>query len=161
MVDYTRSPTTQNTSRVGAIQSVDVVNQMAQLATNNGNVIDVDTSYYVGATQVTPTVGDQWVVQRSQAGGWQLQSRLPFNDPNQTTTTPTSGQHVVGSGQGPVQLQGTLISVNAPLSTQATPTTGRPSASSVPAGTQIYDSTLGKPIWSNGSAWHDATGASV
>lgn len=40
-------------------------------------------------------------------------------------------------------------------------TGARPSASVVGAGAQWYDSTLGKPIWSNGTAWKDATGATV
>lgn len=40
-------------------------------------------------------------------------------------------------------------------------TATRPSAETVGAGVQIYDSTLGKPIWSNGSVWKDASGATV
>jgi hypothetical protein len=46
---------------------------------------------------------------------------------------------------------------------QATPvaTGSRQSASSVGAGGQSYDSTLGKPIWSNGSVWKDAAGTTV
>lgn len=34
-------------------------------------------------------------------------------------------------------------------------------ATSVPVGTQVYDSTLGKPIWSTGSVWKDAAGTTV
>lgn len=37
----------------------------------------------------------------------------------------------------------------------------RPSASTVGAGAMWYDTTLGKPIWSNGSAWKDAAGTTV
>src|ERR1019366_1569812 len=46
---------------------------------------------------------------------------------------------------------------------QATPvaTGSRQSASSVGAGGQSYDSTLGKPIWSNGSVWKDAAETTV
>lgn len=40
-------------------------------------------------------------------------------------------------------------------------TGSRPSASSVGQGSQFYDTTLNKPIWSTGSAWVDATGATV
>lgn len=39
-------------------------------------------------------------------------------------------------------------------------TAARPSATGI-AGMMIYDSTLGKPIWSNGTAWRDATGTAV
>lgn len=40
-------------------------------------------------------------------------------------------------------------------------TSGRPTASSVGNGAMLYDSTLGKPIWSNGSVWKDASGTTV
>lgn len=40
-------------------------------------------------------------------------------------------------------------------------TATRPSASTVGAGSQIYDTTLGKPIWSDGTWWRDATGTNV
>lgn len=40
-------------------------------------------------------------------------------------------------------------------------TAGRPSASAHGAGAQIYDTTLSKPIWSDGTDWRDATGAAV
>lgn len=39
-------------------------------------------------------------------------------------------------------------------------TTDRPTTGMV-VGTQIYDTTLKKPIWWDGSAWRDATGATV
>jgi hypothetical protein len=40
-------------------------------------------------------------------------------------------------------------------------TANRPSASDVGAGAQFYDTTLSKPIWSNGSVWKDAAGNTV
>lgn len=41
-------------------------------------------------------------------------------------------------------------------------TTGnRPTANTAGAGASVFDTTLGKPIWSTGSAWVDATGATV
>lgn len=40
-------------------------------------------------------------------------------------------------------------------------TANRPTAASAGAGAQIYDSTLGKPIWSNGTVWKDAAGTTV
>jgi lysophospholipase L1-like esterase len=43
----------------------------------------------------------------------------------------------------------------------AVATGSRPSASTVGVGAMIYDTTLGKPIWSNGTAWTDATGTTV
>jgi hypothetical protein len=40
-------------------------------------------------------------------------------------------------------------------------TGGRPSAATVGAGANIYDTTLGKPVWSDGTNWKDATGTTV
>ena len=47
------------------------------------------------------------------------------------------------------------------LAVAAVATGSRPSAATVGAGGMIFDSTLGKPIWSDGSNWVDATGATV
>jgi hypothetical protein len=160
MVSYTRTDPTTPQIRQVAITSVDTQNQGAYGQTNSGGQVFVDTSYYVGATSVTPSVGDQWTIQNIN-GQWRLHTRIPFNDPNQAAVVPTQGQHIIGSGQGPIELQGTQINANAPLATQAVVTSGRPAANSVPAGTLMYDSTLGKPIWSNGTNWHDASGAVV
>lgn len=40
-------------------------------------------------------------------------------------------------------------------------TGSRPSATTVGAGAQFYDTTLHKPIWSDGTAWRDATGTAA
>lgn len=40
-------------------------------------------------------------------------------------------------------------------------TTARPSAVGTGVGAQFYDSTLSKPIWSDGTIWRDATGTGV
>lgn len=172
-MSYSRNDPSTPKIREVAIKSVDVVNHSASAtnrytSTNVDNInnplnqVFIDTSYYVGATQVQPAPGEQWNVQQVN-GQWRLHSRISYNDPNQQLE-PTAGQHVVGSGNGPVELNAgpsATINANSPLATQAVPTTGRPAATSVPGGTQIYDSTLGKPIWSNGTNWHDASGASV
>lgn len=47
------------------------------------------------------------------------------------------------------------------LRTGAGSTASRPSASAVGAGAEFFDITLGKPIWSDGAIWKDATGATV
>ena len=53
--------------------------------------------------------------------------------------------------------QGVYQELRAPSSG---PTTARPTKNLFP-GLFYFDSTLGKPIWYSGSAWVDATGASV
>lgn len=47
------------------------------------------------------------------------------------------------------------------ISTKRGTTASRPSAVTVGAGARYYDTTLGKPIWSNGTIWTDATGTSA
>lgn len=41
------------------------------------------------------------------------------------------------------------------------PTGGRPSAVAAGAGAYYYDTTLGKPAWSNGTVWKDAAGTTI
>jgi hypothetical protein len=159
MTDYTRTPPNAVKIQQVSIDSVDVVNHAAYGVSNAGTMVPINTAYYVGAVQVTPTVGDQWLIQKIN-GEYRLLHRIPFNDPN-AIVTPTQGQHVVGSGQGPVELQGTQINANAPLAIQAVTTATRPTG--VPAGTHVFDTTISKPIWysGTGTTWVDGTGASV
>ena len=49
-------------------------------------------------------------------------------------------------------------SINGLIVNNSYATTSRPSASSVSAGTQIYDTTLTIPVWSDGSNWRNAAG---
>ncbi|UTN93542.1 hypothetical protein SEA_OREGANO_29 [Gordonia phage Oregano] len=66
-------------------------------------------------------------------------------------STPTSGRWaIIGRGKA----SGVVPGLSAA-------TGSRPSASVAGAGAMMFDSTLGKPIWSTGSAWVDATGATV
>jgi hypothetical protein len=53
------------------------------------------------------------------------------------------------------------ISTGSPLKLLTTTTAGRPTAASAGQGACIYDTTLGKPIWSTGTAWRDAAGTTV
>lgn len=166
---YTTTPPGMTVIREVAILSVDVVNHaataMGRVENNAAGILNpqnhylLDTSYYVGATQVQPQVGEQWQIQKIN-GQWRLHSRIPFNDPN-ATVFPTQGQHIVGSGNGPVELQGSVINANAPLAVSAYTTTNLPDASSYAAGTHVFDTTLSKPVWSNGTAWVDATGTPI
>jgi hypothetical protein len=53
------------------------------------------------------------------------------------------------------------ITKDGAIKSRSRTTAQRPSAATVGAGARIWDSDLGKPIWSNGSAWVDATGTVV
>lgn len=54
-----------------------------------------------------------------------------------------------------------VLTSNVPIKPPSYTTAGRPSAVSVGAGAMVYDTTLGKPVWSNGSVWKDAAGTTV
>lgn len=95
------------------IDSVDVANLQASAYSKKSGIITIDLSHYVGAIQVIPSPGEQWRVQMVR-GAYYLHSRLPFNDANQVSITPTMGQHVIGSGEGPVELSGTQVNIDAP-----------------------------------------------
>ncbi len=157
MATYTQTPPGTLTTQRVWIQSVDVVNHSAMGISNFGSPIYIDTSYYVGSIQVTPTVGDQWMIQKIR-GDWCLIQRLAFNDGTNQTIIPTQGQHIIGTGQGPVELQGTTINANGPLATRAYSTDDLPDPTTVAPGTQVYDTDLMLPVWSNGTFWHDAAG---
>ncbi len=53
------------------------------------------------------------------------------------------------------------IATNGIIKGKADTTANRPSASTAGAGASMFDTNLGKPIWSDGSQWVDATGAAV
>lgn len=53
------------------------------------------------------------------------------------------------------------VRVGTAVQTGAFTTASRPSASTAGAGASVFDTTLNKPIWSTGTAWVDATGATV
>jgi len=108
---------------------------------------------------VVPAVGEQWYIERFDAV-WRLYGRIPHNDPTLTTEA-VEGQVSVGSGRGPVELHGDSVNVHGVLVHKAYATADRPSAVDAGVGATIYDSTLHKPIHSDGAVWRDALGTAV
>jgi putative cofactor-binding repeat protein len=53
------------------------------------------------------------------------------------------------------------IGINGSIKANTFATGSRPSAVTVGAGAQVYDTTLSKPIWSDGTVWRDAAGTAV
>jgi len=51
--------------------------------------------------------------------------------------------------------------VNAMLASASGTTANRPNPNNYTVGTTYYDTTLGKPVWTNGAAWRDAAGVAV
>ncbi|EHB44139.1 hypothetical protein MycrhDRAFT_6889 [Mycolicibacterium rhodesiae JS60] len=60
-----------------------------------------------------------------------------------------------------VRSNGVTAFGNPVLTAQAYTTGTRPAAATWPLGWPIYDTTLNKPIWSDGTNWRDATGTAV
>lgn len=54
-----------------------------------------------------------------------------------------------------------VMALNGAFRTASYTTAGRPAAATVGAGGMIYDSTLSKPVWSNGTVYKDAAGTTV
>jgi len=157
---YTRNPRTSRVTQPVQIASVNPTMNPPQATgiTRNRTSVQVSIDHYVGAVLVTPSVGEQWMIVRED-GAWKLDRQLPYNVPS-TLQNSVEGQISIGS-KGPTQINGSQINFTAPTRSLTSTTSSRPQASSVPAGSQIYDTTLGKPIWSNGTDWHDAAGTVV
>jgi hypothetical protein len=161
MVDsgYSRRDNTQRDIQPAAVMSVDTVKRTASMATRQRTLIDVDISFAVGESIVTPATGEQWYIERFDAV-WRLYGRIPFNDPTLLIEA-VEGQVSVGSATGPTELNGTAINFRAPVNLQQTSTDARPDPVTAGMGAMVYDSTLGHPIYSNGTAWTDALGTVV
>lgn len=67
--------------------------------------------------------------------------------------------NAVSLGQAGFRFQNAFFGSYIRLGT--TTTAGRPTAASAGAGANLYDTDLGKPIWSNGAVWKDAAGTTV
>lgn len=78
-------------------------------------------------------------------------------------TNPSGGSGVVACEDGGITLTAsTYVIIYAPsMQVPAHPTTGRPTAAAAGAGGHMYDTTLSKPIWSDGTTWRDAAGTAV
>lgn len=72
------------------------------------------------------------------------------------TKADTAGFAITLSGNGKLATPWVLSVTN-----RAYTTGTRPTAASAGDGAMIYDTTLNKPIWSDGSVWRDATGTAV
>lgn len=77
-----------------------------------------------------------------------------------------SGGVYFGQGLAPAAAfitanQNTLQLSGLPVRIPSYTTANRPIASVVGAAAMIYDTTLGKPVWSNGSVWRDASGTNA
>lgn len=159
-VSYTRNSTISRSSQPVAIVSVNPTMDPPQATgyTRARTYIQIDISHLVGAVQIVPSVGEQWMVINDN-GIWKLERQLPHNLASGNSTM-VEGQTTIGS-RGPTEVNGSQINFNAPVRTMVSSTSARPEANSVPVGSQIYDKVLNQPLWSDGAIWRDAAGNSV
>lgn len=107
----------------------------------SAQVSDSDTGHS-GSMTLTP---NGWTVEYAD-------DNFPGN--NASLQVNNGGVNVSFTGDSPKQ--------SGPVAVQiARATADRPDPTLIGAGYMIFDSDLGKPIWSNGTAWVDATGAIV
>lgn len=155
---YSRHSSSNRITQQVQILSVNTFTQKATGIMRTREYVEIDISHHVGAVQVTPATGEQWLIIKDR-GVWKLDGQLPFNIPPSSSPL-AEGQTRIGSS-GPTELNGSLVNLNAPMRPMTADTAERPSASSVPAGSHIYDTTLHKPLWSDGTQWRDAAGSAV
>lgn len=100
-------------TQVVAITSVDVTERRAKGMTSRRSEIELDLRYHVGGLQVTPAVGEHWMVSKSDSFFHRLVSKIPANAP-EMNVEPQPGQVQVGSS-GPLELHGSSINAHGPL----------------------------------------------
>jgi len=79
---------------------------------------------------------------------------LPISTMDEAST-PLADDVLVVVVQNNTTRRSTVGALRAPV---VYPTSGRPVLSAADEGRQIFDSTLNKPLWWDGTAWRDATG---
>jgi len=159
MNSFSRSGPSDATTQVVAITSVDPTIRRAKGMTRQRSEVEIDVSLHVGGLQITPAVGEHWTINRDNSFYYRLVSQIPHNAA-EMLIEPQQGQVQVGSS-GPLELHGSQVNLHAPLRLAAFATADRPSAAQFAAGTVIYDSTLAKPVFSDGTGWRDASGTAV
>jgi len=135
---------TPQTARVVQITAVDLANRKADGMTRTHVTVPIDLSYHIGASVITPAVGESWMIERADMGFYRLDRKLQTNAP-ELLTDAVQGQVHVGSS-GPLELNGTQVNANAPLRLPA----DLPNPATVDAGALAYD---GDPVVSDGVAW--------
>lgn len=145
------------TRAVVFIGAVDTVGRMASGTFADGSECGniINTAYPVGTVQVTPSVGEGWMVERN-GTDWLLVAKLPAHILELSgITRPVEGQTQLG-GKGPLELFGSRINAHGPLGLATTTTAARPSAAEVGAGTVLYDLDVDAIISSDGTSWSEA-----
>ena len=149
--------------------------------TTSANVIAGSSSTTNPVLELISKFGYKWTLNASGGNGLNLQTTTfqslsgssglaRFAHLNATDTAPvivvdnrSAGKsiYINNNGAEKFSVAADGATSTASVKTTAYATASRPSATTLGVGTRIYDSTLNKPIWSDGTAWRDAVGAAV
>lgn len=129
---------------------------------SNGQTADLQDWWAVGANKVARlTAGGVFSSSNSHvaAEGLSFQTTLGAAGP-----ASEAGVKFGSAGDAAIYRSGVHVITTGPLDvfkTGQNVTGSRPVAATVGKGAQFFDTTLDKPIWSNGTDWKDATGVTV
>jgi hypothetical protein len=156
---FSTSGPSDATTYVVAITSVNTVTRRATGLTRQRSQVEIDVSLHVGGLQITPSVGEHWIITRSNSFYYRMVSQIPENAPEMLTEA-QQGQVQIGS-KGPLELYGSQVNFHAPPVLASYATADRPSATQLGPGATIFDLDLSKPVFSDGAVWRDAMGTAV
>lgn len=97
-------------------------------------------------------------------GGYRMSADFSTMPKNGLTTSMTMQKDAAGANPLSITTDSggiRTLTLPGPAKLASFTTASRPSAATAGAGANIYDTTLGKPIWSNGVDWKDAAGTTV
>jgi hypothetical protein len=114
-----------------------------------------------GAEAASCFVYDDAVMKTGPNADWRIQTGKKVylettGTANYIQREAATGDTLIGSGSGV-----TRVPVGQVITTGKGATGSRPAAGTVGSGAMFYDTTLSKPIWSNGTVWKDAAGTTV
>lgn len=157
MTSSLASPATRQ--QIVQITAVDPTSNSAVGQTRQGQQLTINTRYMVGAVHYTPGVGEQWYIQQVGTVNWALERKLPqsTNDLLNVADNPVPGQVQIGSSgvvSGPLNLMGSTINAQAPISLLSSSTAALPAASTAGQGAVVYNTTTNEIQVSDGTSWN-------
>lgn len=142
-----------------SITAVDLTARTAQAMTRRMSYVTIDLRYHVGGLQVTPAVGEKWLVTTANSMQPRLVSKIPSNAP-EMLVEPQPGQVQIGSS-GPLELHGSFINARSAIQLASYTSEDRPDPTTLAPGAMIYDLDSNKLLLSDGEVWRNSLGEPV
>jgi hypothetical protein len=127
-------------------------------ATNNVSGADGITAHTINAATGAATTRQRWTRNKVLRWAWDLFGTETGGDLSLRAYNDSGG---LGALVLTIQRSNGIPRFYTALRLHAAATGSRPTANSVGVGATMFDTTLGKPIWSDGTNWKDATGTNV